>query len=120
MAELKPCNVYWCLKPDRKYELVSTAGTCLEMVGIPSRGWAVVNRMIKPSVGDIVWCDNQHGTISGFIKQVKSFDGEKMIVGTNYIDESKDYEFYCHAFYGVVEMVFDVMGDLCYRRVNNE
>lgn len=120
MAELKPCNVYWCLKPEKGYCLRGTVGDCLEGAGIPNRGRAVINRAIKPEIGDIVWCDNQFGTVNGYIKQVKFFDGEKMVVGTNYTDKSKDYEFYCHAFYGVVEMVFDVLGNLCYRRVNNE
>ena len=66
--ELKPCKVYWCLKedPKRQYQLESTTGECLEEVGIPNRGRAVINRTIKPKVGDIVWCDNQFGTISGF------------------------------------------------------
>lgn len=119
--DLKSCKVYWCLKedPKRQYHLESTTGECLEEVGIPNRGRAVINRTIKPKVGDIVWCDNQFGTISGFLKQVKSFDGEEMVVTTRYKDHSKNYEFYCFAFYGVVEMVFDNMGDLCYRRVTD-
>ena len=124
MAELKweRSKVYWCepKKKKHEYELRSTSGNCLEEVGVPSRGQAVINRTIKPRVGDLVWCNNAMCTINGFLKQVKSFDGEEMVVQTRYKDHSKNFEFYCFEFYGVVEMVFDNFGDLCYRRADNE
>lgn len=120
---MKPCKVHWCFakKPHHQYELRPIGGDCLEEVGVPSRGArAVINCTIKPKVGDLVWCDTPFGTIHGYIKQVKSFDGDEMIVGTRYKDHSKNFSFYCFAFYGVVEMVFDVSGDLRYRRSNDE
>lgn len=124
MSELKwdRCKVHWCLskKPHRDWQLKSTEGICLEEVGVPSSGRAVINRTIKPKVGDIVWCNNSFCTLGGYLKQVKSFDGEEMIVQTRYRDHSKDFEFYVCEFYGVVEMVFDSFGDLCYRRADNE
>ena len=120
MAELKwnKCKVNWCLakKPEREFELQSTKGDCLEEVGVPNRGRALINRTIKPRVGDLVWCNNSLCSIGGYIKQVKSINGDEMIVQTRYKDKSKDFEFYVCEFYGVVEMVFDFMGDLCYRR----
>lgn len=116
----EPCKVHWCLskRPTRDYELKQTQGICLEEVGIPSKGQAVINRTIKPKVGDIVWCNNELCCIGGFLKQVKSFDGEEMVVTTRYKDHSKDFSFYVFEFYGVVEMVFNTMGDICYRREN--
>lgn len=121
-TKLKPCQVYWCLskKPHLNYQLKQTEGSCLEEVGIPNRGKAVINRTIKPKVGDIVWCNNEICAIGGYLKQVKSFNGEEMIVTTRYKDHSKDFSFYVFEFYGVVEMVFDGMGNLCYRRADNE
>ena len=121
-TELKPCEVYWCLakKPRHEHVLRPIHGICLEEVGVPSEGRAVINRTIKPKVGDLVWCNNAFCTINGFIKQVKSFDGEEMVVQTRYKDHSKNFEFYVFEFYGVVEMVFDNMGDLRYRRADNE
>ena len=100
-TELKPCKVHWCFakKPKHEYELKSTAGSCLEEIGIPDRGRAVINRTIKPKVGDIVWCNNAFCTINGYLKQVKSFDGEQMLVGTRYLDHSKNFDFYCFEFY---------------------
>ena len=120
--ELNPCKVHWCLskKPKDDFELRSTSGICLEQIGIPGSGKAVINRTIKPKVGDIVWCNNSFCTISGFLKQVKYFDGEEMIVTTRYKDYSKNFSFYVFEFYGVVEMIFDNMGDLCYRRTDND
>ena len=79
----------------------------------------LVNRTIKPKVGDLVWCNNAFCSVDGFVKQVKENDGDTMIVQTQYIDPSKDFEFYVCEFYGVVEMVFDAAGDLRYRRVKN-
>lgn len=121
-TELKPCKVYWCLakNPRHEYVLRPTSGICLEEVGVPDKGRAVINRTIKPKVGDLVWCNNEICSISGFIKQVKSFDGDEMVVQTRYKDHSKNFEFYVFEFYGVVEMVFDNMGDLRYRRADNE
>ncbi len=121
-TELKPCKVHWCKPrfPGREYGLESIAGDCLEKVGVPKRGRAVINRTAKPVVGDLVHCNNELCTINGFIKQVKEFDGEYMKVGTRYLDESRDFDFYCFEFYGVVEMVFDMTGDIVYRRATDE
>ena len=123
MAELKwqKCKVHWCFaqKPSHEYELRSIFGDCLEKVGVPSSGKMLVNRTIKPKVGDLVWCNNANCSVNGFVKQVKEYDGDTMIVQTQYVDQSKDFEFYVCEFYGVVEMVFDVAGDLRYRRVKN-
>ena len=123
MAELKwgQCKVQWCFatKPSHDYELRSIAGNCLEELGVPDRGKILVNRNIKPRVGDLVWCNNSLCNINGFVKQVKEYDGDTMIVQTRYKDKTKDFEFYVCEFYGVVEMVFDVIGDLRYRRSEN-
>lgn len=120
--ELKPCKVHWCKPrlPKHEYELCSISGICLEEVGIPDKGRAVINRTIKPKVGDLVHCNTEFCTINGYIKEVKSFDGEQMVVGTRYKDHSKNFDFYCFEFYGVVEMVFDVMGNIVYRRADTE
>ena len=120
-TELKPCKVHWCTPrlPKFEYQLKSIGGICLEELGI-NGGRAVINRTIKPKVGDLVWCNNSFCCLNGFIKQVKSFDGEYMIVGTRYLDHSKNFEFYCFEFYGVVEFVFDKMGNIVYRRSDNE
>ena len=118
---MKPCKVHWCeprLK-EHEWNLISTAGICLEEVGIPSKGRAVINSTIKPRVGDLVHCNNYMCSINGYIKQVKSFDGEEMVVTTRYKDHSKNFSFYVFEFYGVVEMVFDTMGNIVYRREGN-
>jgi hypothetical protein len=120
--ELKPCKVHWCEPrlPKHEYGLKLISGICLEEVGVPDKGRAVINRTIKPRVGDLVHCNDEYCTISGFIKQVKSFDGEEMVVGTRYLDHSKNFDFYCFEFYGVVEMIFDMTGNIVYRRADNE
>lgn len=121
-TELKPCKVHWCLRdePKKRFQLKDTGGICLEEVGVPEIGRAVINRAIKPKVGDLVWCNTEFCAIGGYMKQVKSFDGEEMVVQTRYKDHSKNFEFYVFEFYGVVEMVFNSFGDLCYRRADDE
>ena len=120
MAQMKweRCKVHMNLSKRFKhnYQLQPISGDCLEMVGVPSRGTALINCQIEPKVGDLVWCDNYMGTIHGYIKQVKSYDGDEMIVQTRYKDPSRDFEFYAYDIHGVVEMVFDIMGDLRYER----
>jgi hypothetical protein len=121
-TELKPCTVHWCKPkyPKREWQLREISGICLEEVGIPNKGRAVINKTIKPNVGDLVHCNTEFCSLNGYIKQVKAFDGEQMLVGTRYLDHSKNYDFYCFEFYGVVEMVFDMMGNIVYRRADNE
>lgn len=48
-------------------------GDCLEKAGlnIPHKAYAIIDCSIAPKVGDLVHCNNSHGTVSGFIKQVK-------------------------------------------------
>lgn len=120
MAEMKweRCKFHICEsnKTKHDYQLHPIGGDCLEEVGVPDKGRALINCQIEPKVGDLVWCDNCFGTIHGYLKQVKSIDGDEMIVQTRYRDKSRDFEFYAGVVYGVVEMVFDIMGDLRYRR----
>ena len=120
MTELDktPHKVHWVKprKPSHEYRLVSTSGDCLVNAGFPPSTKAVINHTILPNVGDLVHCNNAIDTINGFIKQVKSFDDEVMLVGTNYEDPEKNFEFYATSYYGVVEMAFDVAGDIVYRR----
>lgn len=122
IPKFEPCNVHWCepRKPRHEWQLELIGGDCLEEIGIPNKGRAVINRTIKPRVGDLVHCNTEFCTINGYIKQVKSFDGEQMIVGTRYRDHSRNFEFYVFEFYGVVEMVFDMMGDIVYRRTDEK
>lgn len=93
-------------KPSRQLRRI--AGDCLEKAGleIPHGGYAIIDCSITPKVGDLVFCNNWNGTVHGFIKQVKAFDGDTVIVGTSYVDESKDYTFEASEIYGVVTEVF--------------
>ena len=91
----------------RKLEHIQ--GDCLERVGlkIPHTAYAIIDCSITPKVGDLVHCDNEFGTIHGFIKQVKEFKGDTVIVGTAYEDESRDYTFEASVIYGVLTEAFD-------------
>lgn len=101
-------------------QLKSIKGDCLEKAGlrIPHGGWAIIDCSISPTVGDLVYCDNEFGTIHGFIKQVKEFRENTVIVGTAYEDESKDYTFEASVIYGVVTEAFcKLFGRQVYNRV---
>lgn len=97
--------------------LLSIGGDCLEAVGVPPRGCrAVINRTITPVIGDLVWCRREDKSITSYIKKVKSYYDDRLIVGTAYADATRDVEFFAPFLYGVVEYVFDGDGDLAYRR----
>ena len=98
--------------PDRRKsprEMEYIHGNCLEKAGliIPHGAIAIVDCSIAPKVGDLVHCDNFLGTMQGFIKQVKEFRDDFIIVGTSYMDESKDFTFEAYTIYGVLTEVFD-------------
>lgn len=97
-------------KSPRKMEYIH--GNCLEKAGliIPHGALAIVDCSITPRVGDLVHCDNYLGTLQGFIKQVKEFRDDFVIVGTSYMDESKDFTFEAYAIYGVITEAFDKFG----------
>ena len=84
-------------------------GECLEKAGlrIPHGAIAIVDCSITPRVGDLVHCDNWLGTCHGFIKQIKEFGDDYVIVGTSYLDESKDFTFEAYTIYGVITEAFD-------------
>lgn len=84
-------------------------GECLEKAGliIPRGAIAIVDCSITPIVGDLVHCDNCFGTCNGFIKQIKEFGDDFVIVGTSYLDESKDFTFEAYTIYGVITEAFD-------------
>lgn len=102
--------------------LKSIYGDCLEGAGIiiPHRGMAVVDHTIRPEVGDIVICRKHRAANSAYCKQVKSI-GETVVVGTCYLDKSKDFTFEAEAICGVVVQVFDCLcGKTVYKRVSKD
>lgn len=94
-------------KSPRKAEYIF--GECLEKAGliIPHGAIAIVDCSITPRVGDLVHCDNYLGTCQGMIKQIKEFGDDFVIVGTSYMDESKDITFEAYTIYGVITEAFD-------------
>ena len=45
-------------------------GDCLEAIGIPDGGYAIVDRDAKPRIFDVVWCNNELCAVNGFLKQI--------------------------------------------------
>ena len=108
----------------KKHEKVieSIYGECLEGAGlsIPRRALAVVDCTIRPNVGDLVICRKHPDALNGYCKQVKSL-GETVVVGTSYLDKSKDFTFEAAVIDGVVTMVFDaVFHTLIWERSSND
>lgn len=79
-------------------------GDCLAGIGIRNKpsGYAIIDRWATAKVGDVVHCLKHHQNIGGYIKQVKRIEGDSIIVGTAYLDESKNYEFEAGELLGVV------------------
>lgn len=84
-----------------------TYGNCLEGIGIPDKGIAVIDTELNPEVFDVVWCDGAlAGAIGGFLKQIIK-TGKHAVVHTCYKDGTKDYAFHPAQIYGVVLRVMD-------------
>ena len=100
-----------------KYEYIY--GDCLEAAGlkIPNRAIAIIDQGAALRIGDFVHCSRVTGEIGGYIKQIKEINGDSIIVGTAYIDSTKDYTFEAAEIYGVVTEAYDkVWHDRIYKR----
>ena len=82
-------------------------GNCLEGIGIPVEGIAVIDTELNPEVFDVVWCDGVlAGSIGGFLKQIIK-TGKHSVVHTCYKNGTKDYACHPAQIYGVVLRVMD-------------
>lgn len=96
-------------------EEIGITGDCLEGVGIPNGGIAVVDRDVKPNVFDVVWCDIALGGISGCLKQIIQ-TGDRPIVHTVYKDHDRDFAFCSPKIFGVVLKVMDYDRNVVWER----
>lgn len=96
-------------------EEIYITGACLEGLGIPNGGIAVVDRDEKPNVFDVVWCDIALGGISGCLKQIIQ-TGDKPIVHTVYKDRERDFAFCSPKIFGVVLKVMDYDRNVVWER----
>lgn len=88
----------------RRFRLESIHGDCLEKIGVKNKGggFAVIDRCATPKVGDLVHCKKIAATLNSYIKQVKEINGDSIIVGTAYLDETRDFTFEAAEIIGVV------------------
>ena len=92
-------------RPQKKrFVMKQIYGNCLEKLGVRNEGggFAIIDHNATPKVGDIVHCAKEGVNISSCLKQVKRIEGDSIIVGTAYYDETKDFEFEAGEIYGVV------------------
>lgn len=94
-------------KKRNSFEHIS--GDCLEKAGlhIPHGGYAIIRQGLDIRVGDLVHCAKVTGALNTCIKQVKEITDSTYIVGTAYIDPTRDFTFEAAEIYGVVTEVFD-------------
>lgn len=87
-----------------RYKLIPIKGECLQAVGInkDGDGFAVVDTAADFKIGDVVVCSKYAGMVSGYIKQVKEINGYDVVVGTAYLDPSRDFNFVAAEIRGVV------------------
>ena len=81
-------------------------GECLEALGIPSSGFAVIDPDAEPRVFDVVHCNDSAIAMCGYLKQIVR-TGDKPIVQTAYKDRSRDFLFFAKEIYGVCLRVLD-------------
>lgn len=90
--------------PHKRFSLREIYGDCLEKVGVKNigGGFAIIDANATVKVGDLVHCSRILGEINGYIKQVKEINGDSVIVGTAYLDESRDFTFEAAEIFGTV------------------
>ena len=92
----------------KRFCLERICGNCLEKLGIHNMGggYAIIDQNADFKVGDVVHCLKHGQNIGGYLKQVKRIEGDSVIVGTAYYDETKDFEFEAGEILGVVLETF--------------
>ena len=99
-----------------KVETHRIYGDCLEAIGIPSSGTAVIAIGEPPQVFDVVWCEGViGGEIGGYLKQIVQ-TGAKSIVRTQYLDTKRNYMFAPCSILGVVLEVYNDAGNTVWKR----
>lgn len=91
-------------KEETRIRIRDITGNCLEKLGIKNfnGGYAIIDKNAEVCVGDVVHCTKIAGGCSTYLKQVKAIDNGTVIVGTAYLDNSKDYTFEAAEILGVV------------------
>ena len=92
----------------KRFCLERICGNFLEKLGIHNMGggYAIIDQNADFKVGDVVHCLKHGQNIGGYLKQVKRIEGDSVIVGTAYYDETKDFEFEAGEILGVVLETF--------------
>ncbi len=106
-----------------RYSLIEFRGDCLEGEGlyIPDGGYAIIDSNAEIRVGDFVHCSRITGPVFTYVKQVKEIKGNSVIVGTCYLDKSKDFAFEAAEILGVVKEIYcKITGKRKYVRSKNE
>ena len=99
------------VKDDRRFRITKTRGDCLEGIGIPDGGSAIVDHASDIQVGDVVHCTKMPGALNSYIKVVEE-TGDDVLVGTRYLDSSRDFQFVAGEIYGVVIAFLDNDGNI--------
>ena len=99
-------------------ERIRVSGDCLEAIGVPNGGIAIIDCNADANEGDVVWCNNWRGVLGGFIKQVVKL-GKDIIVGTAYKDEARNFTFEASEIYGVVTHILDGAGSVTWERTGS-
>lgn len=89
---------------EKRFMIKEIHGECLRRIGVNNYngGYAIIDTWATPKVDDLVFCFKKHENIGGRIKQVKRIEGDTYIVGTAYLDSTRDFEFEAGEIMGVV------------------
>lgn len=91
-----------------RFRMEGIYGDCLEKAGIyiPEGAIATVDSNEEIEVGDLIVCSRIVGQARAYIKKVKEIIGDSVIVGTAYLDPSKDFTFEAAEIMGVVKEIY--------------
>ncbi len=91
-----------------RFRMINCHGDCLEKAGIhmPAGAIATFDSNAEIEVGDLVICSRITGGVQPYIKIVKEKNDDSVIVGTAYLDPSKDFTFEAAEIMGVVKEIY--------------
>lgn len=98
-------------------KLLQVRGDCLEGIGVWAPRTMIRDTSLEVRVGDLVHCSRNTNFLDTYVKQVLSIDPEGgMVVGTRYVDPTRDFTFVPEKVYGVVTEIYNGDGNLVYER----
>lgn len=97
-----------------KIKEIISVGNGLELVGIPDKSIMFVEETLIPKVGDLVVCRRMSGSLNRYVLQVLKKGRGRIVVGSRYKEQFKNFTFEPAEICAVVIQAIDVNQNIVY------